>query len=142
MILDDRNEISTILSLSGVGVGIPTMVGDAIDLGQSGHRIGELFVVATCTETATSAGAATASLAIVSASNGSFASPIVHGSSGPIPLASLQRGRVVMCMPLPAGSFGAYLGMQLTVGGALFTAGKLSIALTNDPPSWQAFARR
>lgn len=133
MILDDRNEIGTVLSLAGFAVGSPSNFGDAFDLSVSGRQLPALFMVATCIETAGSAGAATASLAIVSASN---------GSSGPIPLASLQRGRVVMCMPLPAGQFGAYLGMQLTVGGAVFTAGKLSIALTNDPPSWQAFARR
>lgn len=142
MILDDRNEIGTDLTLAGFGVGVPTMFGDAFDLSVSGRQLPALFMVACCTETAASAGAATAVLSIVSAANGSFSSRTVHGSTGAIALASLQRGRVVMRMPLPGGPYGAYLGLQLTVGGAVFTAGKLSIALTNDPTAWQALARR
>lgn len=142
MILDDRSEICTELSLTGFGVGVPSMFGDAFDMSVSGRQLNGLYMMATCIETATSAGAATAMLSIVSAANGSFSSRSVHGSSGAIAVASLQRGRVVMRMPLPGGLYGAYLGLQLTVGGAVFTAGKLSIALTNDPTAWQALARR
>lgn len=141
MILDDRSEIGTALSLTGYGVGA-SMFGDAFDLSHTGRQLNGLYMIATCTETATSAGAATAMLSIVSASNGSFTSRTVHGSSGAIALASIQRGQVVMCMPLMPGPYGAYLGLQLTVGGAVFTAGKLSIALTNDPTAWRAYGRR
>lgn len=140
MILDDRSEICSPIGLAGLGLGA-NMFGDAFDLAHTGRQLTGLYVMATCTETATSSGAATATLSLVSAADGSFTNPTVHGSTGAIALASIQSGRTMMCMPLPAGPFGKYLGVRLTVGGAVFTAGKLAIALVNDPAAWQAYKK-
>ncbi|MBT9491484.1 MAG: hypothetical protein IV107_03880 [Paucibacter sp.] len=141
MITDSRNEICTELSLSGFGLGA-SMFGDNFNLSVSGRQLDGLFLVAACTESAASAGAATATLSIVSAPNGSFTSPTVHGSTGAIALGRLQRGQFVMCMPIPAGPYGAFLGLRLTVGGAVFSGGKLSVALVSDPSAWRAHAKR
>lgn len=140
MIIDDRSEICTELSLSGFGIGAH-MFGDAIDLKVSGRQLDGLFLVAACIESAASAGAATAMLSVVSAPSGAFSSPTVHGSTGAIALARLQRGQFAVCMPIPAGPYGAFLGVQLTVGGAVFTAGKLSIALVSDPSAWRPYQK-
>ena len=141
MIIDDRSEICTELSLSGYGP-VPTLFGDNFYLSTSGRQLDGLFLVAACIESAASAGAATAMLSVVSASTSAFNTPTVHGSTGPIALARLQRGQFAVCMPIPAGPYGIYLGVQLTVGGgASFTAGKLSIALVSDPSAWRAYKR-
>lgn len=123
------------------------IIGDQIDL-QVARNVasalgnGTLFLCAKVNTTATSGGAATLTLDLVTDDNGSLSSPTVLISSASVAVASLTAGAVVLLTALPIGAtFERYIGIQQRTGTAAFTAGKLDVFLTTTPPVRTQYAQ-
>lgn len=121
------------------------IIGDQIDL-QVARNIGvgvgegQLYLVVTVDTTATSGGAATLTIDLVTDDNGSLSSPAVLASSAAVPVASLTQGAKVIVLALPiSDSYERYIGIQQRTGVAAFTAGKINAFLTTTPPARRAY---
>lgn len=66
--------------------------------------------------------------------------PVVHASTGAIPVATLVAG-YQYAVKLPAGSYKQYLGTKFTVVGT-GTAGKVNSFLSKDAQNYRAYADR
>ena len=128
------------------GVAGSYIIGDQIDT-QIARNIGvgvgegQLFLVVTVDTTATSGGAATLTIDLVTDDNGSLSSPAVIASSAAIAVASLTQGAKVIVLALPiSDSYERYIGIQQRTGTAAFTAGKINAFLTTTPPARRAYA--
>ena len=151
MILDDRLEFADALALNTGAAGTYNL-GDVIDT--QGTTIGSanltrdlgadspLFLVVRVSTAATSGGAATLQIRLVSddTATPSTTTATVHYTSAAVPVASLVAGYPVAVVPLPSGSYERYLGIQQITGTAAFTAGNVDMFLTNDPAIWRAYA--
>lgn len=66
--------------------------------------------------------------------------PVVHLSTGAVPLATLTGG-IVFAAKLPAGSYKRYLGVKYTVAGT-GTGGTVDAFITKDAQLYRAYADR
>lgn len=66
--------------------------------------------------------------------------PVIHVSTGAIPVASLVPG-YVYAVKLPAGSYKRYLGVKYTVTGT-GTGGTIDAFITKDAQLYRAYADR
>lgn len=119
------------------------VIGDQIDLGVSARGLGshpELYLVATVATTATSGGAATLQLSLLTDDNAAMSSPVALLSSPVFALASLVVGAPLLVVELPiSDSVERFLGIRQTTGTAAFTAGAVNVFLTNTPPARFAY---
>lgn len=134
---------ATLLHTGGAGTYI---IGDWIDLrnvrdiGQGG----DLYLVILVDTAATSGGAATLQLSLVS--NGATplvtAGATVHAATPVFPLAQLTAGKslLVVRLPLEGNAYQRYLGIMQTTGVAAFTGGRVDAFLTPTPAAWKAYA--
>lgn len=151
MIIDDRTEFADATALNTGAAGTYN-VGDVVDL--QGQAIGTanltrdlgshdpVYLVVRVATTATSGGAATLQVRLVSddSATPSTTTATVHYTSAAIALASLTAGATVCVTPLPSGSYERYMGIQQITGTAAFTAGAIDAFLTDDPNLWRAYA--
>lgn len=91
---------------------------------------GELVVQ--MTQTATSGGAATLQVQIISDDDSAMGSPTVLASSAAIPLASLTAGYQFRVALPEIGITERYLSVQYVIGVAALTAGKVTAGLVLD----------
>lgn len=142
MILDERTEFCDATALN-TGVAGSYLIGDVIDLGVARSLGGDqaLYLVVNVDTTATSGGAATLQINLVTDDNAGLASPAVLASSRAIPLASLTAGATAFVIQLPQEGtlYERYLGIQQVTGTAAFTAGKVNAFLTFDVANWKAY---
>lgn len=134
MILDERTEFSDALAVTA------SAISDVIDLGatptlRSPGAGEQLYLVISCDETATAAGAATVAFSLESDSTADLAtSATVHVTTTPIGKASLTAGATVAVIPLPVGAtYERCLGVRFTVATGPLTAGKFSAFLSANP---------
>lgn len=150
MILDDRAELGTALALNTGAPGTYNL-GDTIDLqgpptitgGNSTRSLPGAFLVVMVSTAATSGGAATLQLRLVSddSSTPSTSAATVHAMSGPIPLAALAAGRMAWCVSVDGlPNCRRYLGLQQITGGAAFTGGAVSMFFTDSPSLPRSYA--
>ncbi|QII84177.1 hypothetical protein G3T20_05345 [Bordetella hinzii] len=150
MIIDKRNEFADALALN-TGAAGTYLLGDVIDtqaptispnatLDLEGS---DLYFVVNVDTTATSGGAATLQVKLVSdaqaaiATDGSATEHIVLPVKA---VADLTAGKMLGCVKLPSGSYERYLGILQVTGTAAFTAGKINAFLTSDPAIWRPYA--
>ncbi len=154
MILDERLEFTDALALKTGAAGTYNL-GDVIDSqGPTiGHSSGmnltrdlgldqELFLVVRVATAATSGGAATLQVRLVSddTATPSTTTASVHFTSAVFALASLVAGATVCVVRLPSDAYERYIGIQQITGTAAFTGGALDAFLTADPAVWRAYA--
>lgn len=154
MILDDRLEFADATALNTGAAGTYN-IGDVIDthgptIGHNaGQNItrdlgvdGEQYLVVRVATAATSGGAATLQVRLVSDDTAapSTTTATVHATSAAIAVASLTAGATVLVTRLPSGSYERYVGIQQITGTAAFTGGALDAFLTSDPSNWRATA--
>jgi len=132
------------------GVAGTYLVGDQLDLkyatqalNQADMDYRDLYLVAKVTTTATSAGSATLQLSVASDDTAavSTTTSTVHYTTTAVPVASLVAGYEVFCLKLPRHPVGyeRFLGILQITGTAAFTAGKLSVYLTDSPGKFIAY---
>ena len=148
MILDESTLFANSKALSGLSLGT-SLFGNVIDLSwpflTSGHSIGQvpLWLTISVPIAAASGGLATAQFALVSDSAAAIAtdgSATLHWQGGAIPVAAMAAGYQAVSIMLPPGPYERYLGLLITVGTAVFTAGKIDAALTPASHDWKAYA--
>src|SRR6476646_8831253 len=140
MVRDQRLTFSATTSPLALNTGAAGsyLIGDVIDLSQtgrdigSGEGIGDLFLYIIVATAATSGGSATLQISLVTsdASNLSGATTVV--STAAIPVASLVSGYVVYALRLPPAVYKRYIGIQQTTGTAAFTAGSIYAFFAED----------
>jgi hypothetical protein len=87
---------------------------------------------------ATSGGAATAQLLLVTDDNSALSSPTTLFTSATFTLA--QMAKMDLFVPLPdTDLFERYLAWRITVGTAVFTGGTLSIEFVGDKRQWRGY---
>lgn len=138
MILDKRSEFFA-------GVAIPaaagtSILGDVIDI-KDVRDIGNgqpLYWYFAATETAV--GGTSVQLNLVSSDAAAMTSPVVHASTGAVPLASLtpEKLAAMLTVPLEGTPYKRFVGIQAVVVGT-FTAGKISSGFTLDAHGWKAY---
>jgi len=150
MIIDKRNEFADALALNTGGAGT-YLLGDVIDTDPAAIapndtvdlQGSELFLVVQVDTTATSGGAATLQIKLVSDAQAAIAtdgSATEHIGLQAVAVANLTAGKVIGCVKLPSGSYERYLGILQITGTAAFTAGKINAFLTSDPAIWRPYA--
>ncbi len=103
-------------------------------------RATRLFKVMIVTETFLSAGATTLDLTLTTDDNTALSSDtdIIKFTSAPIPKASLVQG-FTLVRALPSATYERYLGMRADVATGPFTAGKISVFITDRPEQWRSY---
>lgn len=149
MLMDDRLEFADATALNTGAAGTYN-VGDVIDTRAASidpnvtkdHEGSEMYLVVRVATAATSGGAATLQVRLVSddTATPSTTTATVHATSAVIPVASLTAGATVMVTKLPAGSYERYIGVQQITGTAAFTGGALDAFLVSDPAIYRAYA--
>lgn len=103
-----------------------------LDQGTAGDAIDqELYFCAVCTTAATADGAATVQVALQTATDAAFTSPITLYQSDAIAKASLVAGARTVTVRVPRGAK-RYLRAYFTVATGPLTAGKFSAFLTQN----------
>lgn len=144
MISDKLNTIAEGVALN-TGVAGSYIIGDQIDLGVARNigvspGLGQLYLVITVDEVATSAGAATGQFSLVTDDNGALSSPTVIFSTPAYPVANMTAGAILAVVALPiSDAYERYIGLQQTTGVAAFTGGKINAFLTQTPPARRAY---
>jgi hypothetical protein len=149
MLMDDRLEFADATALNTGAAGTYN-IGDVIDTRAASidpnvtkdHEGSEMYLVVRVATAATSGGAATLQVRLVSddTATPSTTTATVHATSAAIALASLTAGATVMVTKLPSGSYERYIGVQQITGTAAFTAGAVDAFLVSDPAIWRAYA--
>lgn len=149
MLIDDRLEFADALALNTGAAGTYNL-GDVIDTRSttiapnvtSDLEGSELYLVVRIGTAATSGGAATLQVRLVSddTATPSTTTATVHATSAAIAVASLTAGATVMVTRLPSGSYERYVGIQQITGTAAFTGGTLDAFLVSDPTLYRAYA--
>lgn len=143
MILDKRIEFADAVALN-LGVAGSYQVGDVYDLGVARDigNGGDLYLIVNVQTTATSGGAATLQINLITANNASLTSPTILLSSPVFALASLVTGATVWIirMPVEVVLYQRYIGIQQVTGVAAFTAGKIDAFGVLDASKWKALA--
>jgi len=134
MIIDKRNEFQDAVAVTA------SAISDVIDLGATptlrSLAMQALYLVITCDEAATAAGAATVTFSLESDSTANLAtSATVHYTTPAISKTALTLGSTVCRVPLPIdATYERYLGVRFTVATGPLTAGKFSAYLTPVAP--------
>lgn len=143
MILDKRIEFADAVALN-LGVAGSYQVGDVYDLGVARDigNGGDIYLIVNVQTTATSGGAATLQMNLITANNASLTSPTILLSSPVFALASLVAGATVWIirMPVEVVLYQRYIGIQQVTGVAAFTAGKIDAFGVLDASKWKALA--
>ena len=143
MIMDKRIEFADAIALN-TGVAGSYLVGDVLDLGLARDvGLGEYFwLVINVQTTATSGGAATLVVNLVTDSAAALSSPVILVSSASFAVAALIAGVNVLAIRLPAEgvAYKRYIGIQQVTGTAAFTAGKIDAFMVQDYAKWRAYA--
>lgn len=115
---------------------------DSIDLGVN-RDIGageQLYMLFTCTEAATAAGAATVTFEVIASAAGALTSPVVVGASGAVGKAALTVGeQIAVPIGRQTGLGLRYLGARYTVGTGPLTAGKFTATVVRNVPDTGKF---
>ncbi|GAB5471424.1 MAG: hypothetical protein Kilf2KO_44540 [Rhodospirillales bacterium] len=104
-----------------------------------------LYLVVRCTESVTSAGAASVTVQLVSdntASSATNGTQSVHLRSDAIPKASLTAGATVFQAPLPSDAavpYERYLAVQYVIASAALTAGKFTAYIAKDAGAYSHY---
>lgn len=143
MILDKRIEFADAVALN-LGVAGSYQIGDVYDLGVARDvgNGGDLYLIVNVQTTATSGGAATLQMNLITANNPALTAPTVILSSPVFALASLVTGATVWIIRLPVEVvlYQRYIGIQQVTGVAAFTAGKIDAFAVLDASKWKALA--
>lgn len=143
--ITDRTTTFALSTLLNTGAAGDYIIGDWIDL-QNVRDLGQgqdCYFVAQVDTTATSGGAATLQLGLVSNDNTPLvtAGATVHLLSSVFTLAQLTVGRslLVATLPYEGPAYKRYLGIRQTTGTAAFTGGRIDAFLTFDPAVWKSY---
>lgn len=141
MILDENMEMASAFPVP-IGSTGTFFSSDAAEVDPAIQSTGGegLSLVIQISETVTSGGGAFVEFILASDSTGNIAtdgSATRHFGTGPIPIASLIRGKE-FGVPLSSGKYEQYLGILVKVTGAALTAGRFSAFLTPVPAAWHA----
>ena len=141
MLLDERTEFLDATALN-TGAAGSYLLGDWIDTGiardiGNGHDLD--FVVQVDT-TATSGGAATLQVNLITSANADMSSATNIVSSPAFALAALTAGSTIFRVTVPASAnYARYVGVQQVTGTAAFTAGAISAFLTPAAANWRSY---
>lgn len=147
MILDERTELCDATALNTGGAGT-YLIGDQIDLGAASEDLAiasdELYLVISVDTTFDSTGGA-ATAQFILASDDSASINTTTGSRHLLTKAFTEAeataGTVLFVGRLPyseAERYERYLGVLQVTAGEAFTAGKVNVFLTANPPVWKA----
>ena len=119
------------------------LIGDVIPLGVA-RNVGadsELYLVITVDTLATSGGAATLAIDLITDDNAAMSSPAVIATVVPVTaLAALTQGAILCRLNLPSSDlYEAFIGLRQTTGVAAFTAGKINAFLTQTAPARRSY---
>jgi hypothetical protein len=135
MILDERTEFLDAVALN-LGAPGSFLLGDVIDLTNVRDiGMGEpLWLVVTVDTAATSGGAATLVLNLLTDTDPALGSPVVLATSPTFALAALTAGSMIwaVALPIEGNLYERYLGIQQVTGAAAFTAGKINANIVRD----------
>lgn len=135
--------LATFAADTNLNTGAPGnfVIGDQIDLGPAADGLGALvglsalYLVLVVEDAATSGGAATLSLSLLTDGDSAMGSPTVLFTTPVIPVASLTAGTIIAIVALPIDlAVERYLGLRQTTAGAAFTGGSINAYLTPTPP--------
>lgn len=147
MILDERNEFADANTAGVQGTAGTELVGDVIDLGETGRDIGNgqplYLVISVDTEIDSATDNATCNFILASDAAAAIAtdgSASEHGQTGALAETSLTAGAQFVVPVAMVDSFERYLGVLVTRAVATVTAGAVSAFLTMDPTGWKAYA--
>lgn len=142
--LDARAEFSDAQAVTATAISTNVMDRKGLGLAPNAtDNIGApatMYLVVSAGQAATASGAATVTVTLESADNAALSSnPVVHFSSGAIPLAGMTAGARMVAIPLPAGDYKEFLGVRYTVATGPLTGGTFNAYLTLDPSIWRAY---
>lgn len=143
-ILDSRTEFADATTIAHAAGEV--ILGNVIPLDTTGMNLGNsmtpvYLVISIDTSVDSAGGAATVLFKLMSHSTATVTSGVTHVATAAIEEANLTAGTIALCVPLPAGEYGTYLGVTYTVAGETTTAGKANAYLTLEPPNgWKAYA--
>lgn len=141
MIID---RLSTFAGPTALSTAAPATAkfGSAIDLVRAGLDLGEgmpLFWYTSVAVAATSGGAATLALQLVTADDDPLTTNVeVLLQTGTFALAALAAGAVLTNVALPLRSYRRFIGVRQVIGTAALTAGSLHSMLLEDTQNWRA----
>lgn len=136
MIIDNSLKVSTAQAVTSSAGST-----DYIDLG-SARDVGvgcQKYMMFTCDEAATAAGAATVSFAIQCDDNTSFSSPKTVVQTDVFAKTVLTVGRDPIYLPIPPGTDERYVRAYYTVATGPLTAGKFSAAIVEGIQASKAY---
>lgn len=120
-------------------------LGAEIDLLYTNLDQGEgwpMYLCASVAVAATSGGASTLALQLVTASDAALSAGVqVLATSATFAMADLTpAGKRLLILAIPKGvEYGRYMGVRQVVGGVAFTGGSLNVLFTIDPDNWRAY---
>lgn len=145
MILDKLLTFASALAINTGGAGT-YLLGDVIDLQQTGRDIGngEDFYWITTIDTSLASATGTFNLQLVSDAQAAIAtdgSATVHAQLGAKLAAAVVAGnKFVVEVPSELPTYERYLGILQITAVAAFTAGKINSFLTLDKTGWKPYA--
>ena len=146
MIIDTLNTFADGVALN-TGGAATYFIGDVIDLEAArdiGNGSDHLYFVAMVDTTATSGGAATLQIKLVSDAQAAISTTTAteHVVTETYALADLTAGKRLIAVRLPLESpvYERYLGILQVTGTAAFTAGAIDAFFTFQPDAWKAYA--
>lgn len=144
--IDKRTEFADAVSVVG-NAATEAILGDVIPMDTTGFNLGQTMtpvylVLSVDTTVLAAGGAANVTFKLKSDAVATLdgAGVVTHYSTGAIAKANLTAGTVAVCVPLPHGTYGKFLGVTFTPDTNNTTAGKVNAYLTLDPPNgWKAY---
>lgn len=129
-------------ALSGLGTSAFTTLGEVIDLGpnrnQGFNAQSDKGGWAIYVNGATSAGASTLSLRLVTSATAALGSPVVLWSVSGITLAQAVKHRIWLPVP-DSDEWLRYMAFQGQAGTAVFTGGTFAAEFAAQKPHWRAY---
>lgn len=136
MYLDKETEFSDSQAVTAAAASTNYMnLGAARDIGVGKQK----YVLITCKEAATAAGAATVNFQLQTDDNSAFSSPKTVYDSGSVGKAALIVGYQLF-IPIPLGTEEQYLRLYYNVGTGPLTAGKFSASIVESPQIAKLYA--
>lgn len=140
MLIDSKLKFAAAAELGNTGT---RKIGKAVPLDVRADQ-GEgypMYLVVLVSTTATSGGASTLAVELVTADNSALTTDVeVLFTTPVVALAGLTAGTFLAVIPLPKALYRTYMGLREVVGTANFTGGAVTAFLTQDPPAWRAYA--
>lgn len=136
MISDKLNTFCEALAIP-TAIAANVLLGNVIPLGANNHLndVDDVHLVVLVDATVTSGGAATVDFKLATDGDVAFGSPTILASSTPIAYAGLTAGTRAFTAPIPKGSLSeAYLGVLVSVAGAVLTGGTVTAMLVQGGP--------